>query len=350
MKNLIKKSIRLFICAMIISVLVGVSVPEKVFASTTRTVKFTAAYVSGDTRVKNIYYILDGGSTHLLGTVSGSSSSAFTFDVSFTTSIRVYVEISDNAIYNEHLYINGNQVASGDVGNSGLTFTQSDNNPPEGHVSFPIAGTIITQCPLPIVAQVSDDSSGIDWVLYAVYYDGIWHQIATDDGDSGANGWSTLWDCSSVPDQEIKIAITAKDYAGNRGIHLGGDVIAKLVRGKTALEMTASSTPNPTATPVPPTATLTSSPTVTPVPPTETLTPSPTATSTLTLTPTQMMAQVKPSPTPKRSKTPQIVITCPSALAPLMVGVGVWAQKKRPQALKSLVLKTANQVKRWFKS
>ena len=234
LKNIFNKPVRSLINAMVISLLILTFFPVSVFATTIQyTVRFTASYKSGTGGTKNVYYILDNGSATLLGSVSNTSSGDFTFSPSFSDKIRVYVEINDGTIYTEALYINNNLVSSGDLGNGGITYTRNDSTAPTGKITSPISGATITQCPLLIMANVSDDISGVDWVVYSANYDGIWHQIATDSSTSGVQGWSTQWDCSQVPDQQIKLEITAQDNAGNIGNNLGGAVLINLAKGNT---------------------------------------------------------------------------------------------------------------------
>jgi hypothetical protein len=298
-----------------LTLLICAFIPSVVFASTAQySVRFTASYVSGNTGGKNVYYIVDGGAAQLLGTVSQAGSMDSTFNATFSDTIRVYVQIGDDAVYNEHLYINNNLVSNGNVGNAGLTYVRNDSIPPSGKITSPISGKIITQCPMMIAANVTDDNSGVDWVIYFVKYDGIWHQIGTDNSSSNTGGYSTQWDCSQVSDQSVGIRISARDNAGNQADILGGDVTITLARGQT----------NPTP--------LSSSPTQAPVVITATMAPTETmvqATSTIavTLSPTPVQLTqtntVAPSPTPVQKSTPNNpfgITLCSSIFLPLLIG------------------------------
>ena len=223
---------------MTIALLILTLFPTGVFATATQyTVRFTASYKSGTGGTKNVYYILDSGSATLLGSVSNTANGDFTFTPSFSEKVRVYVDINDDTIYNEALYIDNKLVSSGAVGGGGITYTRNDSVAPTGKITSPVSGATIKQCPLLIMADANDDNSGIDWVVYSANYDGIWHQIATDSSTSGVQGWSTQWDCSQVSDQQIKLEITAQDNAGNIGNNLGGAVIINLATGKTGAGM-----------------------------------------------------------------------------------------------------------------
>lgn len=224
----------LFVLTLIL--LLGLITPMHVSAiskSSTTTVRFTAVYRSGNSDTKSVYYETDHGGSHYLGTVSGSSNGDFTFSADFSHYIRVYVSIDDDAIYHSHLYINGDVVAGGDVGNGGLSYSRADWTGPSGRITSPINGTTITQCPLVISANVADDNSGVAWAVYNVYYDGVWHQIASETQDSGASGWGTVWDCSQVADQEIKLGIIVQDSAGNKVVNPNGLVTVNLAKGGT---------------------------------------------------------------------------------------------------------------------
>jgi hypothetical protein len=343
MKNmLLKIQIRILIWAAISGILISLSFPSTVFASGVQySVRFTAGYVSGNTGTKNVYYILDNGSSQFLGTVSQSSSLDVTFNATFSNTIRVYVQISDDAIYNEHLYINGSLQASGNVGNGGLTYSRGDTTAPTGRITYPISGVPITHCPIIITANVSDDNSGIDWVIYLVKYDGIWHQIGTDNSTSGSNGYGTPWDCSQVQDQELDFRISARDNAGNQGNVLGGDVIANLSKGQTSPTITQTSTviqsvptltstatpvPPPTATVIPATPTIIE-PTATPVP------PSTLATELATLA-TELAANTStagPKQLPTQTSIPKTqtrIPLCTSALIPLILSFVILLWRK----------------------
>jgi len=74
--------------------------------------------------MKDVYYVLDGSTDQHLGTVSQASSMDTTFAATFSDTVGVYVQIGDDAIYNEHLYINNNLVSTGSVGNAGLIYQE----------------------------------------------------------------------------------------------------------------------------------------------------------------------------------------------------------------------------------
>lgn len=86
----------------------------------THTISFSASYVSGDVVTRNVYYSLDGSSDALLGTVDQSGD--WTLTATFTT-VHIYVNVNPGTIYYEQLYIDGRLVASGNVGNEGLSYT-----------------------------------------------------------------------------------------------------------------------------------------------------------------------------------------------------------------------------------
>ncbi len=84
------------------------------------TVTFVGHFVSGSQSPRNIYYYTDNGNKQLLAAVGDEINK--TFQAKFTNSIRVHVELEDGTIWHEELQVNGEMVASGDVGNSGLIY------------------------------------------------------------------------------------------------------------------------------------------------------------------------------------------------------------------------------------
>jgi len=344
-KYLIYKLPRLFLSAIILALLASVAIPSPVLANTvTYSVRFTASYVSGNTGTKNVYYILDGGSAQLLGTVSSATSLDVTFNATFTSSIRVYVEISDDAIYNEYLYFNGNLQTNGSVGNGGLSYSRGDTTPPSGRIVTPIYNAVITKCPMMVVASVGDDSSGVQWVIYNVKYDGTWHQLGTDNSSSGAAGWSTAWDCSNVADQAVEFAISAMDNAGNQGNLLGGIIHATLAKEQptqaaspTPVPVQPSSTSAPSATAIQPQVTSTVEPSLIPTQPLPTATILPTQTVQSASLPEITSTAPAAGPPSGDSKKPALTLSitpgrtpvCSAVFAPMFVGLGFMVWKKR---------------------
>ncbi|MCE1253283.1 MAG: hypothetical protein LWX83_06995 [Anaerolineae bacterium] len=309
------------------------AIPTPVAASSVQhSVRFTASYVSGNTGTKNVYYVLDGGSSQLLGTVSSGSSINITFSVTFSSSVRVYVQIDDDAIYNEHLYINGDLVSNGSVGNAGLTYSRDDSSAPDGRIVAPIKNSIITQCPVMVRATVSDDDSGIDWVIYLVKFDGLWHQFGTDSSASGESGYGAYWDCSQVADQVVTFRISARDNSGNQADVLGGEVPVALARYKTNTPAPTFTNTN-TSTAIP---TNTDTPVPTQVPPTATPIPSETPTLTIiaaSATPLPGETSVVVTPQPKvigNPNAPIQIVLCSSFVLPLFLSLAFLMWRNRP--------------------
>ncbi len=97
-----------------------------------------------------------------------------------------------------------------------------DSNPPLASVVLPWSDFDLTTNRALIVANASDGNSGMKQVdFWALYDDGEginWHLLVTD--TNGSDGWSYLWDLSSLPDQplaeeSIQIAAIGIDQAGN---------------------------------------------------------------------------------------------------------------------------------------
>jgi hypothetical protein len=241
--TILKIPLRLFLCAAVLSLLFSASLATKGSAVHKREIRFTAKWVSGNKSEKSVYYKLDGGSSHLLGKVAKGDEGDFSFDADFDDSIRVYVKIDDSAIYHMHLYINDDLVESGDFGNDGITYeVHSEPVLPTGRIISPVSGSTITSCPVMITASAKS-SKGIYWVIYSAYYGGTWHQIATDNSESGERGWSTKWDCSGVTDPQVILRVSAQDNNGNKAISLGGDVMVNM--GMNAVKSASGDTTPP---------------------------------------------------------------------------------------------------------
>jgi hypothetical protein len=86
-------------------------------------IRFTATYKAGDYVSRNIYYVVDGGSQQLLATCDTSYDG--TFSVTYSSSIRVFVNVNEGTVYYEELYVDGTKVKYGYVGNNGLTYPSS---------------------------------------------------------------------------------------------------------------------------------------------------------------------------------------------------------------------------------
>jgi hypothetical protein len=104
----------------------------------------------------------------------------------------------------------------------------SDTTPPTGRITSPTAGSATNTCPITVQAEASDSGSGVAWVKFWVWYDGAWHEMATD--TNGTDGWSATWDCSAVPDQTVWFTTWMQDNAGNRVMDPGGYVDVVLDR------------------------------------------------------------------------------------------------------------------------
>jgi hypothetical protein len=188
---------------------------------------------------------------------------------------------------------------------------------PAGWITSPSAGAVINACPLTLKADVTDAGSGVSWVKFWANHDGAWEEIPNVTAD--AEGWSTTWDCSAVSDQNVQLRITAQDNAGNQGVDLGGIVAVTLAKNPAAA-------PTATASPIP---TLTTAPSQTPAPAN---TAAPTATSAAAAPQLNLTVTASPTQTTAPAATaagPRPIFSCPAAVAPLMVGFGFLAWKKR---------------------
>jgi len=97
-----------------------------------------------------------------------------------------------------------------------------DSKPPVASVVLPWSDFYLTTNRALILANASDGNSGMKQVDFWAYYDDgeniAWHLLATDTNE--IDGWSYLWDLSSLPNQpltegSIQIAINAIDGMNN---------------------------------------------------------------------------------------------------------------------------------------
>jgi hypothetical protein len=97
-----------------------------------------------------------------------------------------------------------------------------------GRITSPISTATVANCPLTIEAEVSDEASGedsgVDIVEFHVAYNDSWHHL----GNDLTPPYQWVWDCSSVDNQGIWLAIHVWDNAGNEVIDLGGHVYVYL--------------------------------------------------------------------------------------------------------------------------
>jgi hypothetical protein len=91
-------------------------------------------------------------------------------------------------------------------------------------ITSPADGGTIKTCPLTIEAEASDAVSGVKSVAFYAAYDEDWHHL----GDDDARPYSWDWDCSSVGNQGVWLAIHVWDNADNEVVDPGGHVYVGL--------------------------------------------------------------------------------------------------------------------------
>jgi len=140
------------------------------------------------------------------------------WDVSqiYDQTVWLFLRIRDNA---------GNEVWNPD--NSAVWF-MIDRVAPTGEIISPAPDFYIHSDQADIVATASDDRSGVIGLQFFVWYDDgngyDWHGLPLD--WDGSDGWTSVWDTSSVEDQEsIWFWIYIFDYAGNIGAYSHGGII-----------------------------------------------------------------------------------------------------------------------------
>ncbi len=96
-----------------------------------------------------------------------------------------------------------------------------------GTISSPVYLTVVDSCPLTITAEVRDEAKegdsedrGVAIVGFHAAYDDEWYHL----GDDEESPYELTWDCSSVDNQGVWLAIHVEDDQGNKVVDLGGHV------------------------------------------------------------------------------------------------------------------------------
>ncbi len=95
----------------------------------------------------------------------------------------------------------------------------------------PESGSYINEYSVPVIANVDDPYNQVESVEFWAYYDDGWHRLGVDREDS--DGWSVVWDTSSISDQqEVKIVVD---------VDLPGDLSASATNEHITLDRTPPS-------------------------------------------------------------------------------------------------------------
>ena len=105
----------------------------------------------------------------------------------------------------------GNQVM--DPG--GYVDVTLDRTEPTGEIVAPGRCQLVNDQNVSIVAQASDNLSGIKAVQFQTFYNSRWHYLVTD--EDGSDGWSATWDIRGLDDQTVGVWAFIYDQAGNLG-------------------------------------------------------------------------------------------------------------------------------------
>ncbi len=114
----------------------------------------------------------------------------------------------------------------------GAGYPKPDNNPPFVRITRPSHLSATNQTILNIDAETSDDASGVNRVVYSVWYadenqpNGAWHEIGT----SNSAPYSLSWDWSFVGDRHIWLDARVYDNTGKNSINSEGWVEVELDR------------------------------------------------------------------------------------------------------------------------
>ncbi|MBN1121934.1 MAG: S8 family serine peptidase, partial [Anaerolineae bacterium] len=202
---------------------------------------------SGVNRVEFFaHYCLSTCEWHSIGT-DYSAPYSFSWNWSALQDDRVYLTT--------HIYDNTGKVRM-DPG--GYVEVYLDRGKPTVNIDSPTENEIVETTSIPIEVTANDSLSGVSGVRFFAGYveatgasaqeevdppppavpsaqgeespevtsQDYWHEIGWD--DDGSNGWSIIWDASSLPDQtEIGFFVYAYDKAGN----YEGDVVGGIIVG-----------------------------------------------------------------------------------------------------------------------
>jgi murein DD-endopeptidase MepM/ murein hydrolase activator NlpD len=115
---------------------------------------------------------------------------------------RVGIDLTDGA---------GNKIDAGT--RRGITYVV-DRTPPNGRITAPAPGAVLTSHTISIAAEVDDSLSGIGSVQFFVSTSQGWQYIGAD--VDGTDGWQLGWDASAQADgTPFSLAIVPIDRAGN---------------------------------------------------------------------------------------------------------------------------------------
>jgi len=94
-----------------------------------------------------------------------------------------------------------------DAGVSHYTFTGSPYRIMPTINIIPESGSYVNEYIVSVIVDVDDPYDQVQRLVFQAYYDNRWHDIGVDKESS--DGWSIIWDTSSITDQVIKIRATA---------------------------------------------------------------------------------------------------------------------------------------------
>ncbi|MCA9940416.1 MAG: hypothetical protein KC418_17380 [Anaerolineales bacterium] len=124
-------------------------------------------------------------------------------------------------------YQNNNEIPNYTISMTEETCT-GDEIKPSGEIKIPESGIMVTGSQITVYADAWDNpgGSGVKSVVFYVFYDSVWHEIASD----SLFPYEGIW---SVPDslqpQEIQFGLNVEDNAGNYAIDPTPPIVATYV-------------------------------------------------------------------------------------------------------------------------
>ncbi|NMC14329.1 MAG: peptidoglycan DD-metalloendopeptidase family protein [Chloroflexi bacterium] len=189
------------------------SIPAELKTAGKRVAQGQFIGIADDTGVSTAHHL------HFMVHTNASSYWGTSVDITFNdvsinggrpriTADQKYCKSSDVCTSFSTYYVSGNSY-------------QSDMTPPEGGITSPNLGSIISSNTITLNGWASDNKTGIASAQFVALYNGAWHDIGSS---YTTQNFSLSWNmCNdSVPDGPVSVALRLKDVAGNQTSGLPG--------------------------------------------------------------------------------------------------------------------------------
>jgi hypothetical protein len=90
---------------------------------------------------------------------------------------------------------------------------ETDTEMPTGTFLAPTPNGKLQKPRTLFVVDAADALSGVQRVIFSVFYHDNWHTVFID--EDGSDGWRYQWSTYDLPDQTVKVKAEIRDYAGN---------------------------------------------------------------------------------------------------------------------------------------